>query len=168
MAPQPVTLDELKAKQGKSLGTSKWIEVSQSRIDGFADVTEDWQFIHVDHERATAETPFGGTIAHGFLTLSLLPAMSAEVIPRLKDLAMSINYGIDKMRFLNPVPSGSRVRAHIKLLEVAPKPDNRRVLIRYEIEVEVDGQDKPALIVEWLGLAVRKQQTSDRAVNAQH
>ncbi len=155
MAPQPLSLEELKAKQGESLGTSRWIEVEQSRIDNFADVTEDWQFIHVDVERATAETPFGGTIAHGFLTLSLLPAMGAEVIPRLKDLAMSINYGFDKMRFLNPVPSGSRVRGHIKLAEVAPKPDNR-VLIRYEVEVEIDGQDKPALIAEWLGLAVLK------------
>src|SRR5699024_12683410 len=104
MAPQPVSFEQLQTKQGQSLGTSDWIHVDQTRIDNFADATQDWQFIHVDPERAQAETPFGGTIAHGLLSLSLLPPLGADVIPLLDRRAMAINCGLDKVRFMDAVP----------------------------------------------------------------
>ena|SRR5699024_1034752 len=155
MNPQPLTLEQLQTLKGKPLGTSAWHELDQQRINAFADATEDWQFIHVDPDRALTETPFGGTIAHGQLTLSLLPAMTAEAVPPLADQTLFINYGFDKVRFLSPVPSGARVRGHFTLADVTPKPGNR-VLLRYTIEVEIEHHDKPALVAEWLGLSVRE------------
>lgn len=150
---QPPTLEQLQALQGQSLGASAWHKLDQQRIDGFADVTEDWQFIHVDPQRAQTETPFGGTIAHGFLTLSLLPAMGSEAISWLDDLAILINYGFNKMRFLAPVPSGASVCGHFTLIDATPKSDDR-VLLHFGVEVEIEGHDKPALVAEWLGMAV--------------
>jgi acyl dehydratase len=146
-------VDELKAKVDQDLGTSRWFPVTQERIDQFADLTEDPQWIHIDPERAAKETPFGGTIAHGFLSLSLLSAMAMDVVPGVQGTVMGINYGFDKVRFLNPVRSGSQVRGHFKLAGVEPRGDNQ-LLIRYAISVEIDGVDKPAIACEWLSLIV--------------
>ncbi len=109
--------DELQGCVGSEIGVSRWFEIDQKRIDAFADVTEDWQFLHVDPEQA-AKTPFGSTIAHGFLTLSMLSACAYDAVPRLEGVAMGVNYGFDKVRFVAPVKAGSRVRAKFKLLSI--------------------------------------------------
>ena len=147
-----IPASELAGRIGQEVGVSGWITVDQARIDAFADATEDWQFIHVDPE-AAARTPFGGTIAHGFLTLSLLSKMTYEATPVLEGVVMGINYGFDKVRFLQPVRAGSRVRGRFKLVSVEDKGGNRW-LIKNEVTVEIEGQDKPALIAEWLGMQV--------------
>ena len=141
---------ELQGLIGQEVGVSKWFEVSQARIDAFADCTEDHQFIHVDPEAAKA-TPFGGTIAHGFLTLSLASAMSYDAVAPLEGVAMGVNYGFDKLRFLAPVLAGSRVRGRFRLLSAEEK-GNGRWLLKHELTVEIEGGDKPALIAEWLGM----------------
>jgi acyl dehydratase len=141
---------ELEGLIGQEVGVSKWIEVDQARINAFADATEDWQFIHVDPE-AAKQTPFGGTIAHGFLTVSLLSAMSYDAVAPLDGVAMGVNYGFDKLRFIAPVPAGSRVRGRFRLISAEDKGGGRW-LIKHEVTVEIDGQDKPALIAEWLGM----------------
>lgn len=143
---------ELSSLIGQEIGVSRWFEIDQARIDAFADVTEDRQFIHVDPE-AAKQTPFGGTIAHGFLTLSLASAMSYDAVPPLDGVVMGVNYGFDKLRFLAPVPAGSRVRGRFKLLSAEDKGGGRW-LIKHELTVEIDGADKPALIAEWLGMQV--------------
>jgi acyl dehydratase len=135
---------------GQEVGVSRWIEVDQARIDAFARITEDEQFIHVDPERAKA-TPFGGTIAHGFLTLSLASAMSYDAVAPLEGVVMGVNYGFDRLRFLAPTLSGSRVRGRFKLLSAEDKGGGRW-LIKHELTVEIEGGDKPALIAEWLGM----------------
>ena len=145
--------DELKSTVYRDLGPSRGVPVTQERIDQCADLTEDPQWIHIDPERAAKETPFGGTIAHGFLSLSLLSAMAMDVVPGVQGTVMGINYGFDKVRFLNPVRSGSQVRGHFKLAGVEPRGDNQ-LLIRYAISVEIDGVDKPAIACEWLSLIV--------------
>lgn len=147
-----VTGADLKARAGQEIGVSGWIEIDQARINAFADATEDWQFIHVNPE-AAAQTPFGGTIAHGFLTLSLLSKMSYEAAPVLKGVVMGVNYGFEKIRFLQPVRAGKRVRGHFKLLDAAER-DPGRWLIKYEVTVEIEGEAKPALVAEWLGMQV--------------
>lgn len=141
---------ELAALIGTEVGVSKWFEIDQARINAFADATEDWQFIHMDPEAAAA-TPFGGTIAHGFLTLSLASAMSYDAVPPLDGVVMGVNYGFDKLRFLAPVPAGSKVRGRFKLLSAEDKGGGRW-LIKHELTVEIDGGSKPALIAEWLGM----------------
>ena len=141
---------ELQDLIGQEVGVSRWFEITQARIDAFADCTEDWQFIHVDPEAAKA-TPFGGTIAHGFLTLSLASAMSYDAVPPLEGVAMGVNYGFDKLRFLAPVPAGSRVRGRFRLLSAEDKSGGRW-LLKHELTVEIEGGDKPALIAEWLGM----------------
>ena len=141
---------ELQDLVGQEVGVSKWIEIDQSRINAFADATEDWQFIHVDPE-AAKQTPFGGTIAHGFLTVSLLSAMSYDAVKTLDGVAMGVNYGFDKLRFIAPVPAGSKVRGRFKLLSAEDKGGGRW-LIKHEVTVDIEGQDKPALIAEWLGM----------------
>ena len=147
--PQP---SELQGLIGQEVGVSRWFEVTQARIDVFADCTEDRQFIHVDPERARA-TPFGGTIAHGFLTLSLASAMSYDAVAPLEGVAMGVNYGFDKLRFLAPVPAGSRVRGRFRLLSAEDKGGGRW-LLKHELTVEIEGGDKPALIAEWLGMQI--------------
>jgi acyl dehydratase len=137
---------------GTEVGVSDWIRVDQARIDAFAEVTEDRQFIHIDPEAAKA-TPFGGTIAHGFLTLSLASAMSYDAVKPLEGVVMGVNYGFDKLRFLAPVPAGSRVRGRFKLLSAEDKGSGRW-LLKHELTVEIEGGDKPALIAEWLGMQV--------------
>ena len=141
---------ELPSLIGQEVGLSRWIEVDQARIDAFARITEDEQFIHVDPERAKA-TPFGGTIAHGFLTLSLASAMSYDAVAPLDGVVMAVNYGFDKLRFLAPVPAGSRVRGRFRLLSAEDKGGGRW-LLKHELTVEIEGADKPALIAEWLGM----------------
>ena len=139
---------ELAENVGTTLGTSRWFEIAQERIDRFADVTEDWQFIHLDPERA-AQTPFGGTVAHGYLTLSMLAPMAYDALPSMEGMRASVNYGFDRIRFLAPVRSGARVRARFDLMEVAPKGDDR-LLARLAVTMEIEGQDSPALSADWL------------------
>ncbi len=144
MSPQ-----ELQAKIGETIGTSDWIEVTQERINQFAEATGDFQFIHVDLEKAKM-TPFGGTIAHGFLTLSLIPALGATSNgPRIDGVKMGVNYGGNKTRFLSPVRAGKRVRAHTKLLSLDEKRPGQWQQTN-EITNEIEGEDKPALICEWI------------------
>jgi acyl dehydratase len=144
-----VSIDELKARVGQPIGTSQWLTVSQEVIDKFADATGDHQFIHVDPEKAKL-TPFGTTIAHGFLSLSLMPVLTQMAdLPRLDGIKMGVNYGGNKTRFLAPVRSGKRVRGHFKLLELDEKrPGQWQQTIEYTLEIE--GEDKPALIAEWI------------------
>ena len=152
MAKTVMTTSELQSRVGQQVGVSRWFEVSQARIDAFADCTEDRQFIHVDPEAAQT-TPFGGTIAHGFLTLSLASAMSYDAVAPLKGAVMGINYGFDRLRFLAPVRAGSRVRGRFRLLSAEDRGAGRW-LLKHEITVEIEGDDKPALITEWLGMQV--------------
>ena len=151
MAFKTVTPDELKALVGTSLGTIDWITLDQQRINNFADCTEDHQFIHIDQE-AAAKTPFGGTIAHGFLTLSMLVKLCESVAVHPEGLVMGVNYGLNKVRFLAPVPAGGRVRAHVELASVEQK-DANRFLTQQNITVEIEGVDTPALYAEWLGMS---------------
>ena len=147
----PVTsLDEIRAKVGHPVGVSGWIEVGQDRIDQFADATDDHQFIHVDQKLA-AQTPFGGTIAHGFLSLSLLSRMAADVMLIPDTTKMAVNYGLDRVRFLAPVKSGKRVRGHFTL-ESATEKAPGQLLLKHQVTVEIEGDEKPALTAEWLGL----------------
>jgi len=144
-----ISVADYQAKVGQTIGTSEWILIDQAMIDRFADATGDHQFIHVDPERAKL-TPFGGTIAHGFLTLSLLPVMRHRSdMPVVEGMTMGVNYGGNKVRFLTPVRSGSRVRGHFKLLEFAEKGPGR-YQETVELTVEIEGQDKPALVAEWI------------------
>ncbi|MGO3933068.1 MaoC family dehydratase [Rhodopseudomonas pseudopalustris] len=136
---------------GQEIGVSSWHVVDQQRIDVFADATEDHQFIHVDAERAKRETPFGGTIAHGFLTLSLLSVFSYEAMPTIAGTVMGVNYGFDKVRFLSPVRAGARVRGRFTLAEANLRKPTE-LLTRSTITVEIEGEPKPALVADWLGL----------------
>jgi len=144
------SLDEIRARIGHEVGVSDWIVIDQQRIDAFAEVTEDRQFIHIDPQ-AAAQTPFGGTIAHGFLLLSLLSRMAAETTLLPRGLKMAINYGLDRVRFLAPVRSGSKVRGRFTLDSVEEKAPGQW-LLRHTVTVEIDGEDKPALTAQWLGL----------------
>jgi acyl dehydratase len=144
------SLDEIRAKVGSPIGVSEWIEVGQDRIEQFADATDDHQFIHVDQELAK-QTPFGGTIAHGFLSLSLLSRMAADVMLIPDTTRMAVNYGLDRVRFLAPVRSGRRVRGHFTLDGVEEKASGQ-ILIRQTVSVEIEGENKPALTAQWLGL----------------
>jgi acyl dehydratase len=138
---------ELQDKVGETIGTSDWFLIDQERIDRFADTTEDHQFIHVDPEAAKA-TPFGQTIAHGFLTVSMLAPLMTTCVSKL-DVQMSVNYGFNKIRFLQPVKSGQRIRGQFKLLEIVEKrPGQWQQTV--EATIEIDGEQKPALVAEWI------------------
>ncbi|MDF1820654.1 MAG: MaoC family dehydratase [Alcanivoracaceae bacterium] len=141
---------ELKSWEGKELGASDWFEIDQDRINAFADATLDHQFIHVDPEKAKA-TPFGSTIAHGYLTVSLLPYLQTSIADFLlpKGMKMGMNYGFDKLRFMAPVKVGKRVRAVATLLDATEKKPGQW-LMKYQFTVEIEGEDKPAVIAEWL------------------
>jgi len=145
-----------KAEMLNAIGTrfepGEWITIAQERINAFADCTEDHQFIHVDEE-AAKNTPFGGTIAHGFLTLSMLTKMVEGIGIVPENIVMGLNYGFDKVRFLAPVGAGKRVRANVEIADVTQKDDNR-FLIKQAITVEIDGEDTPALVAEWLTMVV--------------
>ncbi|MDN3275412.1 MaoC family dehydratase [Frankia sp. RB7] len=147
----PITLETYHAMVGNEIGVSSWHLVDQPRIDAYADVIEDHQFIHVDPERAKKETAFGTTIAHGFLTMSLLSIMSYEVMPAIAGATMGVNYGFDKLRFISPVRSGKRVRGRFVLAEAKLRKPNE-FQTRTNVTVEIEGEDKPALVAEWLGL----------------
>ena len=136
---------------GQEIGVSSWHLVDQKRIDTYADVIEDQQFIHVDPERAKTETPFGTTVAHGFLTMSLMSIMSYEVMPVIEGTTMGFNYGFDKLRFMSPVRSGSRVRGRFVLAEATVRKP-KELLSRTNVTVEIEGETKPALVADWLGL----------------
>ena len=147
----PITLEAYQAMVGKEIGVSSWHLVDQPRIDSYADVIEDHQFIHVDPERAKNETAFGTTIAHGFLTMSMMSVMSYEVMPAIAGTTMGVNYGFDKLRFISPVRSGKRVRGRFVLAEAKLRKPNE-FQTRTNVTVEIEGEDKPALVAEWLGL----------------
>ena len=144
------TLDEIRTRIGEEIGVSSWLTVDQERIDAFAEATEDRQFIHTD-PAAAARTPFGGTIAHGFLSLSLLSRMGSEVLLAPEGVKMALNYGLDRARFLAPVKAGARVRGRFTLDSVEERAPGQ-LLMRYSVSVEIEGQDKPALTAVWLGL----------------
>ena len=142
---------ELTAMVGREF-VSHWLTIDQARIDAFAKITEDEQFIHIDPERA-ASTVFGGAVAHGFLTLSLLSVMAYNALPRIEGAAHGVNYGFDRVRFVRPVPSGSRVRGHFTLRAVTPR-SGREWQLSYDVSVEVEWAKKPALAATWLTMQV--------------
>jgi acyl dehydratase len=138
-------LEELRALIGQEVGVSDWLTVTQEMIDRFADLTGDHQWIHVDVERATRESQFGTTIAHGFLTVSLLPQLSRDAMDVRGDFKMRVNYGFNRLRFVSPVPAGARIRARFTAQKVT---ENEATWL---VTVEVEGSEKPALVAEWLG-----------------
>ena len=142
------TLDDVAGAAGQEVGTSEWLTVDQQQVDLFADATDDHQWIHVDAERA-AEGPFGGTIAHGFLTLSLLSHLSEQTFS-YSDRKMGVNYGLNRVRFTSPVPSGALVRARFTLAKYEPIEGNG-VQLTWNTVVEIEGKNKPALVAEWIG-----------------
>lgn len=141
---------ELPQWVNRETGVSDWVLIDQARIDRFADVTEDWQFIHIDPEKAKA-TPFGGTIAHGFLTLSMLSRLASGCVLALEGVAMGVNYGCDRIRFIQPVPSGARIRGRFTLMEASEKAPGQ-YMFKYHVAVEIEGQEKAALVAEWLSM----------------
>jgi len=143
-------IDEIKSRVGEEVGVSDWILVDQARIDAFAKTTEDPQFIHIDPVRA-AETPFGGTIAHGFLTLSLLSRMAADAMLRPEAIKMGVNYGFEKVRFIAPVRAGKRVRGRFTLTRFEEKRPGQFQFV-HAVTVEIEGEEKPALIADWIGM----------------
>jgi acyl dehydratase len=146
------TIAQLQALEGSVVGVSPWFLVDQPRIDAFADVTEDHQYIHVD-PAAAAASPFGGTIAHGFLSLSLLSRMAETGLAPIEGVTTIVNYGFDRVRFLTPVPSGAWIRGSFKLDKVTPRPGGQ-TLFQYTVEIEIQGGTRPALSASWLILTV--------------
>jgi len=142
------TIEDLKTYIGKTIGQSPWIKVNQERINEFAKATEDYQWIHVNEEKAK-KSILGSTIAHGYLTLSLAPWMSYNTY-EVKNIAHSLNYGLDKLRFLSPVKAGSNLRGSFKLLEVTPSKEGYK--IKNELTIEIEGEEKPACVAETLGV----------------
>jgi len=151
---QATTIEELAARVGGEPFASRWFVIDQPRIDAFAEATEDRQFIHVDPEAARA-TPFGGTVAHGFLTLAMLSAFAYDALPEIAGVAMGVNYGFDRLRFLAPVRAGARLRGRFKLVG-AMQRSPREWLMSYETSVEIEGTEKPALAAQWLTMVVMK------------
>jgi acyl dehydratase len=144
------TLEEIRSKLGQEIGVSGWLTMDQQRIDEFAESTEDRQFIHIDPQ-AAAQTPFGTTIAHGFLSLSMLSRMAADVMLVPDTTRMAVNYGLDRVRFIAPVKSGKRIRGRFRLDSIDEKAPGQ-LLFRHTVTVEIEGEEKPALTAEWLGL----------------
>jgi acyl dehydratase len=140
--------EELKSLVGEEVGASDWFEVAQDRINAFADATEDHQWIHINTERAKNQSPFGTTIAHGFLTLSLLPELASQAVQVKGDFKMGINYGLNRLRFVSPVASGSRVRARFTLQAVEGIANG--IQVTWAVTGETEGGQKPALVAEWL------------------
>jgi acyl dehydratase len=151
-APAPLELPDYRALIGREIGVSGWHRIDQRAIDEFAELTLDRQFIHVDPVRAGA-TFLGGTVAHGFLTLSLLSHFAREVVPPVAGTVMSVNYGFEKLRFLAPVRAGSRIRGHFALKDLRERRAGEW-LLALDVRIEIEGGGKPALIAEWLGLHV--------------
>jgi len=149
---ETIRADELPGLVGKQLEPSPWLEITQERVNQFADATNDHQFIHVDPEKA-AQTPFGGPIAHGFLSLSLLSYLNAQSAIVPENLVMGINYGSDKIRYLAPVRVGKRIRSQQKVLEISEKSPGQW-LVKYDVTVEIEGEETPALVAEILSMMV--------------
>jgi acyl dehydratase len=147
---KPLPLDDYRALVGTEVGVSDWILVDQAKIDAFAEVTGDHQFIHVNPELA-AQTPFGTTIAHGYLTLSLCSVMAYGVMPGIQGTKMGVNYGLNKVRFMAPVKSGKRVRGRFHLVDVTQRPDGAWATTT-NVTVEIEGESKPAIAAEWITL----------------
>jgi acyl dehydratase len=147
-----LSVAELERKVGTEVGLSPWCTIDQKLIDAFADITFDQQYIHVDPERAR-ESPFGGTVAHGFLSLSMLSHLAYTGLPNIEGRTMGVNYGFDRIRFVAPVRAGSRIRARFRLIELKWRSD-REIMARYEVTVEIEGGTKPALAAEWLTLSM--------------
>ena len=147
----PISLRAYQDMVGNEIGVSSWHLIDQNRINAFADVIEDHQFIHVDPERAKKETAFGTTIAHGFLTMSLMSIMAYEVMPVIEGKTMGVNYGFEKLRFISPVRAGKRVRGRFVLAEAKLRKPNE-LQSRTNVTIEIEDEDKPALVAEWLGL----------------
>jgi len=143
-------IDEIRTRTGTEVGVSSWLSIDQARIDEFADATDDHQFFHVD-PKAAAKTQFGGTIAHGFLTLSLLSRMAADAMLVPEGVKLAVNYGFDRVRFLAPVKSGKRVRGRFTLDSIEEKAPGQW-LLRHTVTVEIEDEGKPALTAQWLGL----------------
>jgi acyl dehydratase len=146
--PPEIPLDALRALLGEEVGISDWLTVTQAQINAFADLSGDHQFIHVDPVRA-AGTPFGGTIAHGFLTLSLLSWFAGDARPRIAGTRHSVNYGFDKLRFVAPVPAGNRVRGRFRLTGLEERVPGE-VTQHYEVTVDIEGAERPALVADWI------------------
>jgi acyl dehydratase len=142
------TLDEVKANIGQEIGVSDWFLIDQERINRFADITEDHMFLHVNPEAAAA-TPFGGTIAHGLLTLSMMPVMAYQAVPGVSGTRMGVNYGYNKVRFMAPVKSGKRIRGRFTVKAVEPQSGGR-IQIVHDATIEIEGESKPALAAEWI------------------
>ena len=149
-------LNEYKSLVGSEIGHSEWITISQKMIDDFCDVTGDYQFIHNDPSRTASETPFGGSIAHGFLTLSLITKMYKDTTPIITGHELVINYGLNRVRFLAPVPSGSRIRGRITLGKVEPRGENK-ILTENKIIVEIEDSEKPAMLGTWVTLLIKDE-----------
>jgi len=146
------TIEDIQSRIGTEIGTSDWTTIDQARISAFADVTEDWQFIHTDPDEA-AKSMFGGTVAHGFLLMSLLSKMAFEAMLVPPNLKIAVNYGFDRVRFLAPVPVGSRVRGIFTLTNVEEKSLGQ-YLMHHNVMVDIDTTEKPALTADWLSLII--------------
>jgi len=151
---EPVPVRDLIAKEGLEIGVTRWFRMDQDRINAFADATEDWYYIHTDPAKAAKETPWGGTIAHGFLTASLLSAMAYDVVPPIQGVAHGVNYGFDKLRFVSPVPTGSNVRGRF-VLSKADTTKPGEITLTFGVTVEIEGQEvadggRPAIAAEWV------------------
>ncbi len=143
------SIEDAKALEGEEVGLSDWVVIDQNRIDQFAEATTDYQWIHVDTERCAREMPDGRTIAHGYLTMALIPALTADFV-HVENLTRAINFGVNKMRFYTPVPSGARVRARAKVIQARRRAG--ALLLTSEVRIEVDGERKPACVAETLGM----------------
>ncbi len=164
MSTQALDLANIQAFVGRELGASRWMTLDQRRIDGFADCTDDRQWIHVDAERARRESPLGTTIAHGYLTLAMIAPSTFEVVVEPAGIAQALNYGLDRVRFIAPVKAGARVRNRIKLLAAEPKGDGR-FLLTTENTIEIENEAKPALIAHVLVLAIAGETAAREAAS---
>lgn len=144
-----MALAEIRARVCSEIGVSRWFEIGQARIDAFADATEDWLFIHTDPEKAAREAPWGGTIAHGFLTASLLSAMAYDALPRVDGAPRGVNYGFDRLRFVSPVRAGKRICGRFRLSRLDDRQPGE-VTLEYAVTVEIEGEEKPALVADWI------------------
>ncbi len=150
---ETVSFEALRGMRGSELGVSDWVVIDQARIDAFADVTEDHQFVHVDPERAREATPFGGTIAHGLLSLSMIVRLCLDAVPDVEGRQMMLNYGFDRIRFPAPVKSGRRIRARTVLADAEQRKPGQ-ILITLDVTIEIEGEERPAVVAEWLSLHV--------------
>jgi len=152
--PRFLTLEEALECVGKQVGVTEWLEITQKQVDQFAEATGDFQFIHIDPVRARRETRYGGTVAHGFLTLSLLSVMASQAgTIKIKGTNVVLNYGLDNVRFLSPVRVGKRIRGRFELMSVVEKRPGD-FLLKHRVTMDIEGEDKPAMIAEWLGMGV--------------